>query len=195
MVHQSIQRPRRRHLRSVPGKRHHHDPGHGPRPIVLWHGNQSGLYRRHCEARAGIPEGAVPPGGRWRHVRRSCDRAPGRPQQSSMTQAKILAARLVAEDKLSNAQIGRKCGVTARCIEKWKRKPEFLAEVASHKKAWKEQVLAEGLSDRAFRIKEAQADYDKLGQIIVERGKDPSMKGGPGGKTGLITRTLQSLNG
>ena len=111
-----------------------------------------------------------------------------------MTQAKILAARLVAEDKLSNAQIGRKCGVTARCIEKWKRKPEFLAEVASHKKAWKEQVLAEGLSDRAFRVKEAQADYDKLGQIIVERGKDPSMKGVPGGKTGLITRTLKSLN-
>ena len=111
-----------------------------------------------------------------------------------MTRVQTQAALLVAEDKLSNRAIGRRCGVTARCIEKWKRKPEFLAEIEAHKKAWREQTFAEGLADRAHRVREAQADYDLLSEVIQARAKDPGMKDVPGGKTGLVLRHLKSLN-
>src|ERR1051326_1908261 len=128
----------------------------------------------------------------------ACQDAPERRQSvrlmPALTKIQLEAALLVAEDRLSNARIARKCGVTRRCIDKWKCRPEFQAEVSAHKAAWRKQTLEQGLADRAFRVRETQSDYDRLGLVIAERAKDPSMKEVPGGKTGLILRTVKSIN-
>src|ERR1044071_5658926 len=108
------------------------------------------------------------------------------------TREMMEAALLVAEGRLSAKQIGEKFGVSARSIERWRSRPEFAAEVERHKTVWREQVLQQGLADRAYRVSLAQVEYDKLARIMEERGAHPDLQGVPGGKTGLIVRTQKS---
>jgi transposase len=55
--------------------------------------------------------------------------------RSRLTGNQRKAAALVAQG-LSSAEIGRRCCVSRGCIQRWKRRPEFYAEVIEHWEAW-----------------------------------------------------------
>ena len=43
------------------------------------------------------------------------------------------AARLVAEDRLTDVEVAAECGVTDRTLYKWKKREEFIASRLVHK--------------------------------------------------------------
>ncbi len=57
------------------------------------------------------------------------------------------------------------------------------------------QALIDGpvLAVRDNRLAALQDRHDRLRQVMIERGADPSMQIVPGGKTGLLCRTLKSV--
>ena len=109
------------------------------------------------------------------------------------TKKRELAARLLAEDELSNKQIAEACGVTVRSIQFWQQHPEFRAKQIEHVKEFREKVLNRRYSLREKRIELREELIDSLLTIKNERAAQPAMANVPGGKSGLIQVTLKSM--
>jgi hypothetical protein len=75
----------------------------------------------------------------------------------AMTKRMEDAARLVAEDDLSNEAISARVGVTRQTLDLWKKRPEFVARVAQHREAFKDAALSEGFADKRERVRALNA--------------------------------------
>lgn len=96
---------------------------------------------------------------------------------------------LVAQDELPDKQIAEAVGISERTLERWKRRPEFMARVQEHVAAWREAVRNEGIAVKEARIKAKVERHQALLKLIQERAADPALAGVPGGDTGLVLRT------
>jgi transposase-like protein len=103
------------------------------------------------------------------------------------------AARLVAEDKLSDAQIAGELGIAKMTLERWKRHPEFRKRVDQHVEAYKAACLKRGIAQRERRVEVLNDLWERMQQVIAERAEAPEVQEVAGGKTGLITRTLKGI--
>ena len=103
------------------------------------------------------------------------------------------AAQWVSEDRLTDEQIAEKAGVTRKCLHQWKRRKAFAARVEELTAIWTERALKYGLARRERRVAVLCAMHDKLLTIIDERGQDAAMQAVPGGKTGLVCKTLKGI--
>ncbi|MDE2102873.1 MAG: helix-turn-helix domain-containing protein [Patescibacteria group bacterium] len=103
------------------------------------------------------------------------------------------AALLVAADELSDTAIAARCGVSQMTLERWKRRTEFRTRVEEHVAAWRAEVFARGIADRARRVDALNERWDQMKQVIGERGADPEMAAVPGGTTGLLVKTLKII--
>src|SRR5207244_540087 len=72
---------------------------------------------------------------------------------SALTSRQRLAARLVAEDALTDTAIAEAAGVVQRTLERWKRRPAFVALVAELREAFRRRVLTEAFADKAARVR------------------------------------------
>ncbi len=88
-----------------------------------------------------------------------------------MTGKKLQAIALVAADKLSNAQIAAKVGVSPRTLDNWKADPEFKAEVERLLNAWHQQVFEKGIADRRRRVYRQNDRWRRLQAVIEQRAK------------------------
>jgi flagellar biosynthesis component FlhA len=104
------------------------------------------------------------------------------------------AARLLAEDKLSDDQIAEECGISLRCLAKWKKREEFQARIRAIVKAYAVRILATGIARKERRIQVLNDLHDKALEVIEERGKDPAMAKVPGGRTGLLVRGFETVH-
>lgn len=112
-----------------------------------------------------------------------------------------LAARRLAEDRMTNREIAKEAGVDKRILQYWigggtgastkGTFPEFPARV----KALREEMIAAigGVTLQPERLLRANQDWQRLQQIRRERADDPSMENVPGGTTGLIVRTYKGV--
>lgn len=103
------------------------------------------------------------------------------------------AAKLVAEDELTNEQIAECLGVTRQCLDKWKRHPDFQGRVAQLLAEIRAAILAEGIADRVKRVRAQNDRWDRMRRVIDERAEDPQFQDVAGGRTGLIVHNVKGV--
>lgn len=103
------------------------------------------------------------------------------------------AARLLAEDDISDEQIAAECGVTRTALAKWKKRPEFAARVKEIADTYAERALRHGLARRERRITVLNDLHDGMLRVIAERAASSEYASLPGGKTGLVTKTQKGI--
>jgi hypothetical protein len=81
------------------------------------------------------------------------------------TETKELAARLVADGRPTELEIGSKVGISDRQLRRWKQSAEFRARVEQHVS----QYFVELKKDMLRRAKEQIEDLDRLRQSIRAR--------------------------
>jgi hypothetical protein len=103
------------------------------------------------------------------------------------------AAWLLAEGRLSDDKIAEAAKVSRSRLARWKLHPEFVARVASLVDEYRQLIRRLGLSILERRVASLNDRWNRLRRIMDERSVDPSMKGVPGGTTGLLVRQLKGL--
>src|SRR6266436_8000086 len=105
----------------------------------------------------------------------------------------LQAAMLVADSHSTEAQIAADVNVTTSTLAKWKKREDFRVEVERIQTSVRSQMLREGIALKENRIKALNDHARRIKQIMEERAADPSMQNVPGGKTGLMKRTVKSI--
>lgn len=103
------------------------------------------------------------------------------------------AARLVAEDELSNEQIAAEVGVKRQSLDRWKQHPDFRARVVSILVDIRAAILQEGIAIRENRIKALNERHARMRQVIAERAEAPETLDVAGGRTGLIVHNVKGV--
>jgi len=122
-----------------------------------------------------------------------------RGEKFAWTRNRELAAQLVAEDRLTNVEIGARCGVVDRQLERWKEIPEFRARVAEHLATYRAKITADGLADRINQIAFIKSRLADIHGIVESRGLLAVASGdwnAPGASTtqrGLQAHTVKSI--
>lgn len=93
---------------------------------------------------------------------------------------------MVAEDTLTNEQIGEKAGVSRQALDKWKLHPEFAARVQEHREAWRQEIKNKGIADRQNRVDSYNDLHNRMQRVIEARAVEHADV--PGGDTGLLVR-------
>lgn len=81
------------------------------------------------------------------------------------------AALEVAKDRLTNAQIAAKAGISLRCLDKWKADPEFQTAVQSFLNRWREDIEKRGIADRRRRLYRLNDRWRRMQAVIEARAK------------------------
>jgi len=103
-----------------------------------------------------------------------------------------LAAQLLAEGNLTDAEIGERCGVSRQAIWQWKQAEAFQAEVDLQIESFNSEVRRRGIASRFKRVKALNDRWNRLQQVIEARADDPEMADVPGGTTGLLVKTVKT---
>jgi hypothetical protein len=111
----------------------------------------------------------------------------------SWNESKLQAAYLLAEDELTDEQIAAKVGVHRATLARWKEWPDFLAKVKEAVAELGEVAQRYALGRRAFRVRCLTDRAQRLRRVIEQRAADPSMRGVPGGDTGLVVRQVKGI--
>lgn len=103
------------------------------------------------------------------------------------------AAQLVSEDRLTDEQIAEKVGITRKCLWQWRKRKAFAARVDELTRIWTDRALKYGLARREKRVEVLQDMHNRLLVVIDERSKDAAMQNVPGGRTGLVCKSLKGI--
>lgn len=109
------------------------------------------------------------------------------------TKKRETAARLLAEDDLTDARIAEKCGIGVRTLDRWKTEESFIARVNEITAAYAKRALKHGLARKERRVAVLNDLHEKMLQVIAERAQSPDLADVPGGKTGIVTKTLKGI--
>lgn len=102
------------------------------------------------------------------------------------------AARHVADDLLSDAQIAAECGVSRQALATWKKDPSFAQRVDEHLQATRAAIMTAGVAHRQNRIDAYNDRWNRMRQVIEERAD--AMDGEiAGAGTGLLVRTEKQI--
>jgi hypothetical protein len=105
---------------------------------------------------------------------------------------RTLAAQLLAEDELTDAQIGERVHKSRAWLTKIKRYPHVQERIAEIRQQMADAIVQAGIAVKVNRIKDAQADYDRLGAVIEARAQDTRYDE-PGYATGLMAHKLKQI--
>jgi transposase-like protein len=103
------------------------------------------------------------------------------------------AACLVAESNLSMGAIAAKVGVVYTTLWRWKKHPEFAGRVEEHLARFREDVRRRGVAILEKRVSAVNDRWVRLQQIIEERADHADYAEAPGGKTGLLVKTIKQI--
>jgi hypothetical protein len=117
------------------------------------------------------------------------------PRPFPWTARKLDAARLVAEDSLSDQRIAAQVGIERRQLTRWKSVPQFMAKVEAIVAALGERSLRFAVARRHRRVKAQNDRWRKMKRVMRERAAALEMANVPGGKTGLLVRKVKSIGG
>ena len=120
-------------------------------------------------------------------------RTPQNPTPFEWTGAKERAATLLADGELTDQEIAEEVGVNRWTLWSWKQHPDFAARVEETVQQLGAVARRYALGHKANRMARLQRRADALDRVIAERAADPAMQNVPGGKTGLLVRTVKVI--
>jgi len=109
------------------------------------------------------------------------------------TKKREKAAQLIAEDCLSDEKIAAEVGIGRSTLARWKGDRNFLARVETIASAYAKRALKHGLARKEYRLAVLNDLHQRMLQVIEERALSPGLASVPGGKTGLVTKTLKGI--
>jgi hypothetical protein len=109
------------------------------------------------------------------------------------TKKREKAARMVAEDRLFDARIASDLGIAERTLERWKEQVDFQERVQEIVREYATRAMKHGLARVERRLTVLNEVHEKLLRVIAERAEDAELSGVPGGKTGLVVKTLRGI--
>jgi hypothetical protein len=109
------------------------------------------------------------------------------------TKKREKAAQLVAEDCLSDEKIAAEVGIGRSTLARWKIDRRFLTSVETIAAAYAKRALKHGLARKECRLAVLNDLHQRMLQVIEERALSPDLANVPGGKTGLVTKTLKGI--
>lgn len=104
---------------------------------------------------------------------------------------RVVAARDVAEDELTDQEIATAAGVSRQTLTEWKKNPDFAARVAELVEEARNVAARHAIGRKARRIRSMNDRWARLQRIIDARATDPDLAGYPGGDTGLLVRRVK----
>lgn len=111
------------------------------------------------------------------------------------TKPRERAAKLLAEDALTDEQIAAQVGVTPRQLWNWKAAPAFSDRIAEIVAAYRDAIKAEGIANVKNRVAAQNDRWERMQAVIAERAASEEMANVPGGKTGLLVHTYKLVGG
>ncbi len=72
--------------------------------------------------------------------------------RTELTAKQAHAARLIAEDELTDEAIAEQVGIARSTLALWKNNPDIQTAVTAHREAFKDRALSEGFADKRARI-------------------------------------------
>jgi hypothetical protein len=109
------------------------------------------------------------------------------------TKKREKAAQLIAEDCLSDEKIAAEVGIGRSTLARWKIDRHFLARVETIAAAYAKRALKHGLARKEYRLAVLNDLHQRMLQVIEERALSADLASVPGGKTGLVTKTLKGI--
>jgi hypothetical protein len=103
------------------------------------------------------------------------------------------AAQLLAGDTLTDEQIARKLSIGRRTLARWKKHPDFDAQVQALVAQFGALAERYAIGLLARRIAVLNRHWLALQKVIKERAKSPEMQGVPGGTTGLLVHEVKCI--
>jgi hypothetical protein len=103
------------------------------------------------------------------------------------------AAKLLAEDEITDEEIASGIGVSRQTLYNWKANPEFAARIDQHREASRKAILTRGLAVRERRVAALNDRWRRMQRVIRERAVSPQMQEVPGGPTGLMVHTVKGV--
>lgn len=100
---------------------------------------------------------------------------------------------LMAEDLMTDTEIAVHLKIGRRSLSHWKAHPEFRRRLNEKLAKLADGVLRKGIARKEKRLEALQDRWDRCKQIIEERAADQSLRGIPGGETGLLLRQVKSV--
>ena len=119
-----------------------------------------------------------------------------------LTEPQLMAAELVAHDRLSIPGIAQRVGVGRSTIRDWKTQPEFQAEVERLLNSWAKDIYKHGIADERrcwFRINDrwrrGQAFIEKRARLFKRlREVEPLLLEVAGGETGFVSWKYRTIH-
>ena len=110
-----------------------------------------------------------------------------------LTKQQLQAAQYVAEDSLKDEQIAEKLNIGRTTLHRWKLLPEFESRVQHIRDVYADRALNHGLAKKEKRLADLDEVYGKIQTVIAERANSPDLANIPGGKTGIVAKTLKGI--
>jgi hypothetical protein len=109
------------------------------------------------------------------------------------TKQRHAAAIFLAEGELTDCEICQKVGRSRAQLWRWKQHPEFAARVQQIAKAIGDRLRHHAIARKVRRVEALNERWEKMHQIIAERAAAEEMQAVPGGKTGLVVKTVKGV--
>jgi hypothetical protein len=111
------------------------------------------------------------------------------------TQAKVDAAALVAEDRLTDEEIAARVGSSRPQLWRWQQHPEFAARVDKIIARMDAAASRKAIARKGARIAALNDRWSKMLAVIEDRACDPEMAAARGGDTGLLVKQRRCVGG
>ena len=100
-------------------------------------------------------------------------------------------ALLIAQNRLGAAQIANSCQINRRTLNRWKNQVGFQELIADYRRLLQHECeVFYQIASKEHRLRAMNQRWEALEQVMNDRGEDPELQEVPGGRTGLIVRSL-----
>jgi hypothetical protein len=109
------------------------------------------------------------------------------------TIAREKAAALLADGEVSDREVAREVGVDVVTLWRWRQHADFAARVREIVGRAGEELSRYAVGRKLRRMRAYDERWRALQRVIAERAADPAVQAVPGGRTGLLVRTVKVI--
>jgi hypothetical protein len=114
-------------------------------------------------------------------------------ESEPLSEKELLAVQLIAADEITDAEIAERVGVNPATLWRWKKRDDFRDALKAYITECEESFVNVGIGQKNRRLAMLGDQFLRMRTVMLERAADPKMADIPGGKTGLLCRTVKGV--